>query len=292
MTTRRPAWGWQFTSEALQQLAPLQPLEAINSEWAWRNSTGQGVKVGVIDSGIDADHPAVAGPVNGYVAISERAGNITYNEEPHEDLYGHGTACAAIIRSLAPECELYSVRVLGAGLIGRGAVFAAGLRWCVENGIHVCNLSLGTTKKDFYALFHEIADQAYFQNTILVTAANNMPVPSFPSVYSSVISVASHDTPDPYLYYYNPSPPVEFGAFGIDVRLAWLNRGYITATGNSFAAPHMTGIVTRILGKHPGLTLFQLKTILRATSANVAPQAEFAAGPIEATASEKLDVIS
>jgi MFS family permease len=122
-----------------------------------------------------------------------------------------------------------------------------------------------------FALLHDLADKAYFKNTTLVTAANNMPVPSFPSLYASVISVASHGrTEDPYLFYYNPSPPVEFGAPGIDVRVAWSEGGWITATGNSFAAPHITGVVAKILGKHPYLTLFQMKTVLRALSANMA----------------------
>ncbi|MEO5953159.1 MAG: S8 family serine peptidase, partial [Chloroflexia bacterium] len=146
MTGIRPAWGWQFTEEALQQLTPLEPLEAITREWAWGGGTGKGVKVGIIDSGVDANHPAVGGPIQGYVSIREVGGQLIYNDERHDDLYGHGTACAAIIRSLAPECEIYSVRVLGAGLIGRGAVFAAGVRWCMEHGMHLCNLSLGTTK--------------------------------------------------------------------------------------------------------------------------------------------------
>jgi subtilisin family serine protease len=82
--------------------------------------------------------------------------------------------------------------------------------------------------------------------------------------------VAAHDVQDPERFYYNPSPPVEFGAPGIDVRVPWKDHGWITATGNSFAAPHITGLVTRIVGKHPGLTVFQLKTILRALAANMA----------------------
>ena len=94
-------------------------------------------------------------------------------------------------------------------------------------------------------------------------------------MYASVISVASHDIADPYLFYYNPQPPVEFGAPGIDVRVAWLDGGWITATGNSFAAPHIAGLVTRILSKHPDLTVFQMKVVLRALSANIArPLAE------------------
>jgi subtilisin family serine protease len=161
--------------------------------------------------------------------------------------------------------------VLGRMLGGRGNVFAAGIRWALDNGMDVCNLSLGTTKGAFYETLHELADLAYFRNTMLVTAANNMPTPSFPSVYASVVAVAAHSIQDPYLLYYNPEPPVEFGAPGINVRVAWREGGYVTTTGNSFAAPHITGIVTKILGKHPNLTVFQMKSILHALAANVVP---------------------
>src|SRR5262249_5046810 len=115
----------------------------------------------------------------------------------------------------------------------------------------------------------ELADQAYFHRVTFVTAANNMPVPSFPSVYASVISVACNEEKDPYRFFYNPEPPVEFGAPGIEVRVPWLEKGYLTATGNSYACPHIPGICAKILGKHPGLTPFQLKTVLWATAYNV-----------------------
>jgi subtilisin family serine protease len=156
--------------------------------------------------------------------------------------------------------------------LGRGLVFAAGLRWAIDNKMHVCNLSLGTSKKDFFALFHELADMAYFRQVVLVTAANNRPVLSFPSMYAAVLSVAAHDGKNPYEWYYNPTPPVEFGAPGIDVRVAWADGSWITGTGNSYAAPHITGLVARIVEAHPGLTIFQIKTILRALAANVAPE--------------------
>jgi subtilisin family serine protease len=83
-----------------------------------------------------------------------------------------------------------------------------------------------------------------------------------------VISVAAHDGHDPFTYYYNPKPPVEFGAPGIDVHVAWNNKQYLTCTGNSFAAPHIAGITALIRSKHPELTPFQVKTVLMACAAN------------------------
>jgi subtilisin family serine protease len=269
MSNARPAYSSPFATDALESVRPTPELDDLTADWAWGGSSGEGVKVAVLDSGIDETHPAVGGPVNGFVAITEGPDGLVYDTAPHVDFVGHGTACAGIIRSLAPGCELYSVQVLGRALSGRGRVFAAGLRWAIENGMQVCNLSLGTSKADFFGPLHELADQAYFRNIALVTAANNLPSPSFPAVYASVISVAAHDVADPLRFYYNPHPPVEFGAPGIDVRVPWLNGQWIIGTGNSFAAPHITGIVARILGKHPHLTPFQLKTTLRALSANV-----------------------
>lgn len=280
MPDYRPAYSAPFARESIPILHAIPEFENITREWAWEGSTGKSVKVAVIDSGIDAEHPAVGGNISGYVDISEgQDGTLSYETAPHKDVYGHGTACAGIIRAVAPECELYSVRVLGPSLTGRGSVFVAGVHWALDNGMQVCNMSLGTTKKDFFGALHELADLAYFHNVMLVTAANNMAIPSFPSVYASVLSVASHDIQDPYLIYYNPQPPVEFGALGINVEVAWRDGTTIKASGNSFAAPHITGLVTKILAKHPGLTVFQLKVILRSLAANVEHQPETFGAP-------------
>ncbi len=164
--------------------------------------------------------------------------------------------------------------MLGPRLTGRGLPFLAAIRWAVESGMQVCNLSLGTTRRDLYATLHELVDRACFRQVMLVTAANNLPAPSYPAIFASVISVAAHGLPGAGGFYYNPAPPVEFGAPGIDVRVAWLDGGWITATGNSFAAPHIAGLVARILGKHPDLTPFQVKTILRALAGNLRREPE------------------
>lgn len=269
MPKAKPAWSEQFDYGVLKP-APLLPIpQPISREWAWGDATGAGVKVAVIDSGVDPNHEKV-GHVEGGVALewNEETEEVDVIEGPHEDLFGHGTACAGIIRNIAPECEIYSVRVLGRYLTGKGPVFARGLRWVIDNGMNVANMSLSTHKRDLFDQFHELADEAYFNNVMLVAAINNVKAPSYPSEYSSVFSVASHEDKDPFSIDYNPKPPVEFGAPGISLRVAWLDGGYIPATGNSFAAPHVAGLCARILSKHPGLTPFQMKTILAAVAGN------------------------
>ncbi len=268
----RPAWSSQFTADALREIAAVGPLGLINREWAWGGSKGAGVRVAVIDSGVEADHPAVAGSVRGGVGVEydpQLESRIRIVEEgAPQDLFGHGTACAGIIHALAPEAEIYSVRVIGRDLRGKALQFAGGVRWAIENGMHVVNMSLSTSRQEYYALFHELTDEAYFNNLILISAVNNIPAPSYPSLYSSVVSVAAHEGKDPFTYYYNPDPPVEFGAPGIDLQVAWLDKSYTTSTGNSFAAPHIAGIVALIRGKHPELNPFQIKTVLYACASN------------------------
>ena len=267
-TALRPAGSEKFEPGVLRPVRAL-PL-GITREWAWGGSTGAGVDVAVVDSGIEDGHPLV-GRVDSFVALSydpSAPDQVRVDEGPHEDLFGHGTACAGIIRRLAPDCRLHSVRVLGDRLTGRGPVFAAGVRWALEQGFAVVNLSLSTGKDDYHGLFHDLADEAYFRGTALVCAVNNAPVPSYPSQYASVFSVAAHAGTDPEGFDYNPDPPVEFGAPGIDVEVAWRGGASLAATGNSFAAPHIAGLAARVLGKHPGLTPFQLKTVLHAVASN------------------------
>ena len=272
----RPAWSQHFTADAIQELLAQGPFAKITPDWAWGGSTGKGLRVAVVDSGVEYDHPALQDCVKGGVIVEydSRAKN-EYRIKPDEmpaDVSGHGTACAGIIHSIAPDAEVYSVRVLGRNMGGRAIQFAAGLDWAIENDMHVVNLSLSTSLEEFFGLFHDLADQAYFKNINLVSAMNNLPEPSYPSLFSSVISVAAHEGHDPFTYYYNPNPPVEFGAPGIDVEVAWNRKQYLTCTGNSFAAPHITGITALIRSKHLELTPFQVKSVLLACAANTRRQ--------------------
>jgi subtilisin family serine protease len=267
---REPLPAWSLPASATDEITiPVQWPERVTREWAWGGSTGKGIRVAILDSGVERDHPEV-GEIQEAVAVSiDEDDNAVVEPDDQGDLCGHGTACAGIVRSLAPDCSIHSVRVLGAGYTGSGPVLLAGLRWAVEQGYELINMSLSTTKREFASVLHELADNAYFKRTVLVASAHNMPVESYPWRFASVISVGSHEDADPLAFYYNPSPPVEFFARGLDVEIPWLEGGKIRASGNSFATPHMTGICALILGHHRDLTPFQLKSVLYLTATNV-----------------------
>jgi subtilisin len=260
--------AWSLTAEAVGSIGiPAEWPERVTRDWAIGGATGEDIDVCILDSGVDGGHPLVGGIASAVAVTLD--GEVT-SVEPDElgDVCGHGTACAGIVRSLAPACRLHSVRVLGAGNTGSGELILCGLRHAIESGFDVVNLSLSTTKRSFAGLLHELADKAYFKGTVLVASAHNMPVESYPWRFSSVISVGSHEGTDSWEWYANPEPPVEFFARGIDVDVAWVGGSTLRCTGNSFAAPHIAGLSALVLSKHRGLTPFQLKSVLYLTAAN------------------------
>jgi len=261
-----PAWSEPFVGERRELLRRAVPFASVSREWAWGGADGSGMTVAIIDSGVEGSHPAVGGKLVGSVRVDIVDDEPQVVDDEPTDVFGHATACAGIIHSIAPAAEFISVRVLGPDLKGKGVAFAAGLEWAIEHGAKVANLSLSSKSEALFGAFHDLADRAYFAKLLLVSAANNVPGPSYPSLFSSVLSVASHDIPDPWTFFYNPNPPVEFGAYGVNVKVAWNKGGSIVATGNSFAAPHIAGIATLIRSKHPQATPFEVKAILAATA--------------------------
>ena len=265
-----PAWSEPFAADHRDRLRRAVPFETFDRAAAWGGADGSGVTVAVVDSGVEAGHPDLGGGVVRSVRVEfDPSGEpVVVDDAEGIDLVGHGTACAGIIHGLAPSAEIVSIRVLGADNRGKGELFAAGLEWAIGQGVSVANLSLSSRSEALFGTFHALADQAYFANVLLVSAANNVHVASYPSLFAAVISVAAHDLPDPLAYFYNPRPPVEFGARGVDVEVAWKGGGRIVATGNSFAAPHIAGIAALIRSKHPTATPFEVKAIMAATASS------------------------
>lgn len=261
--------AWSLPAEAVDRIGvPVTLPEQVTREWAWGGSTGAGVRVCILDSGVERDHPLVGRVDRSVAVVRGEDGGLQVVDDEEGDLCGHGTACAGIVRALAPGVELTSVRVLGAGYTGGGEIMLHGLAWAIEQGFQVVNMSLSTTRTKYVERLHELADHAYFRRVLLVASAHNMPVESFPWRFASVVSVGSHEGDDPLSFYYNPSPPVEFFGRGLELDVAWLGGGTLRCTGNSFATPHIAAICALVLAKHPRLTPFQLKSVLYQTASN------------------------
>ena len=266
MSQALPAWSEPFSGDHRSALRRLAPFDEIDRAWAFGRADGDGVVVAIVDSGVEGTHPVIGGQLRESVRVELDGDEAAVVADEPIDAVGHGTACAGIILGLAPRTTILSVRVLGSDNRGKGLAFATGLQWAIERGASIVNLSLSSRSESLYATLHDLVDRAYFANVLLVCAANNVAVASYPSLFASVVSVAAHDVRDPDVWFYNPRPPVEFGAYGLDVDVAWKDGGRITATGNSFAAPHIAGYAARIRAAHASATPFEIKTILAATA--------------------------
>ncbi len=261
-----PAWGEVFAAERRAGLERIAPFTMIDRAWAFGAGDGAGVTVAVIDSGVEGTHSAIGGALVESVRVELDGDAAIVRPDEATDPVGHGTACAGIIHALAPAASIVSVRVLGPDNRGKGIAFATGLEWAIGRGASIVNLSLSSRSEALFGTFHDLADRAYFANTMLVCSANNVAIASYPSLFAAVVSVAAHDVRDAETWFYNPRPPVEFGAYGLDVDVAWKDGGRIVATGNSFAAPHLAAYAARIRSAHPSATPFEIKTILAATA--------------------------
>jgi subtilisin family serine protease len=271
MSTILPAWSEAFAGPSRAALARMPPLGRLDRTAVFGDADGSGVTVAIVDSGVDVEHPALAGRSIRRLRVDLTGEDAQVVDDPDAvDVVGHGTACAGIIAAVAPGAALVSIRVLGADNRGKGRAVAAAVDWAIANDVAIVNMSLSSRSEAMFAAFHDLADRAYFANTLLVCAANNVPGPSYPSLFAAVLSVAAHDVADPEVWYYNPSPPVEFGGYGLDVDVAWRDGGRIRATGNSFAAPHLAGHAARLRSRYPDATPFEIKALLAATASDPA----------------------
>ena len=253
--------AFDIAAEATE--TPVDLWVAIQPETLWKGRTGRGVRVAVVDSGIDTEHPDLKGKVKESVEAVAEDGRIEFRPSTSGDQAGHGTACAGIIASVAPDVDLYSVKVLGPKASGSGDMFLVGLDYAIKQKFRVINLSLGTTKRDFFAPLHDLLDRAYQAGCIVVSAANNLPYPSYPSIFSSsVVSVVKRAGGDPFNFGYRYGQVIELVAPGVEVKTTWPGGGYRQLTGNSFACPYVVGIIALIVEAYPNLTPFQVKSIL------------------------------
>lgn len=248
---------------------PVQPAGMTPQDWLLRDRTGRGVKICLIDSGIDYRHELVRNPGASFAVTAQDAGELAVVPVEVEDSVGHGTACASVIGRAAPDAQLDSYRVLGPTSRGNGEVFLAALETAITRGYHIVNLSLSTRNTVYRAKFVELAEFAATVGVLLVCSAHNSPVRSYPWSLASVISVGSHDRPDSFEVQLNPEPPVDFYAGGVGVTVAWLNGATRQMSGNSFATPAVTANLARIVETFPNLRTWQYRYLLALLATNV-----------------------
>src|SRR5258707_7957157 len=242
----------ETTSEAAHMTNDL--WAAIQPETIWNGRTGRGVRVAVVDSGIDTEHPDLKGKVKESVEAVAEDGRIDFRPSTSGDQAGHGTACAGIIASVAPDVELYSVKVLGPKASGSGDMFLVGLDYAIKQKFEIINLSLGTTKRDFFAPLHDLLDRAYQSGCIVVSAANNLPYPSYPSIFSSsIVSVVKRSGGDPFNFGYRYGQVIELVAPGVEGTTTRPGGGHRQGKVNSLPRPVVVDVIPLLKEANPNL---------------------------------------
>ena len=222
---------------------------------------GAGVRVAVVDSGVQADHPWVGGRLSAsFQVISDR--NV--KERPAHDVFGHGTACAGQIRRFAPEADLISVKILGDNLKTNSQSLLTALRWLTTQKVHLINLSLSTMREQLALLMSHAVDDLYAHNVACVCARGyHRTGKAYPTNFSGTVGVTFKKL-HPARIEFRPRDNTAFAAAGIKARVAWKETGIREVDGSSFACPLVAGLAARFLSQRPSLTPFELKSLLKA----------------------------
>ncbi len=249
--------------------------------------SGKGIRIGIVDSGLDANHPDLAG----------RTQSADFTGEGPHDAHGHGTHVAGIAagsgaasggryRGVAPEAALYSAKVLGADGGGLTSTVIAGLEWAVEQQVQVINLSLGSAgSSDGTDALSLACNNAMARGVVVCVAAGNEGPGDYtvgsPGAAQQPITVGAC-TLDGGVASFSSRGPTADGRAKPDVLLpgvsvtscraagsvmgAVVDEHYTTASGTSMATPAACGVVALLLEAFPGLRPAEVKERLRATA--------------------------
>lgn len=237
-------------------------LDHTHIQNALCTGTGKGVRLALLDTGVEESHPDLTHAVAKSYELIQRGRGYECVPAKGSDTIGHGSACASIIKHLAPEVELHSIKVFGANARLGADALAFAIRWCNDNDIDIINASLGTVDARSEKILSAASDKAFYHGTIIVAAANNSGLTAYPANFSSVLAVNSQNFSNPLDFKYLPGLPVELESNGIYIKAPNPQGGHKLYTGTSFACPHISGIVARLLSVYPGLQPFEVRTLL------------------------------
>ncbi|MGI5374118.1 type VII secretion-associated serine protease mycosin [Streptomyces sp. CA-251387] len=265
-------------------------LAAMHTQEAWQTTKGKGITVAVLDTGVEADHPDLAGNV------LEGKDMVGFGAERGDRAWArHGTAMAGIIAGhghgagngdgvmgIAPEAKILPVRVIledgdparAKARSTRGNALAEGIRWAADHGADVINLSLGDDSKSAHpeAGEDEAVQYALKKGAVVVASAGNGGEKgdhiSYPAAYPGVIAATAVDRYGTRASFSTRRWYATVSAPGVDVVIADPDHKYYEGWGTSAAAAFVSGAVALIKAAHPGLTPAQIKKLLEDTARN------------------------
>jgi hypothetical protein len=223
-------------------------------------ATGAGVRVALVDSGINAQHSHV-GVVAGGIAFSRTADGQVQESDDYADRLGHGTALAGILRAKAPQVELYAVKIFADRLATSIAVLEAALLWAVQQKMHIINLSLGTTNPDHRERLLDVVARTNAAGTLLVASSPPGQGDVLPAALPGVISVAGDDQCAWGEHRYVPGDPIPFRAHPCPRPLPGPAQAR-NFRGHSFASAHLSALLALLVELCPGLTVEEAKEYL------------------------------
>jgi subtilisin family serine protease len=223
-------------------------IQKINAPEVWKYTRGQGIKVGVIDTGIDSRHPDLKQNI--------RETHDVLNGKNIDD-NGHGTHVAGTIAAadnqigvigVAPNVQLYSVKAFDKKGNGQVSDIIEALDWCVKKRVDVINMSFGLNEES--QAFHRAIKQVYRRDIVMVAAAGNSGRSDsvmYPARYSEVIAVTALNKSNKVAEFSSSGPEVDVIAPGVEIESTFNSSNYKRLSGTSMAAPHVTGTVALIL---------------------------------------------
>jgi hypothetical protein len=231
----------------------------ILSRRTFPNRTGRGVRIAVVDSGVHAAHPHVGG-VSGGVGIHADGTRL----DDYVDRLGHGTAVAAVVREKAPNAELFAVKVFDRALATTGPALVAAIDWSGQQGVHLINLSLGTTNQEHGGALESAVARAADLGAIVISAAPQSEQAWLPGSLDGIVSV-DVDWQGPR----DECRVVRADEHGIRLAASGYPRPIPGVppernfSGLSFAVANASGLLALLLEAHPSQTIASLGERLR-----------------------------
>jgi subtilisin family serine protease len=231
----------------------------------FRSTALAATSVAVIDSGVDASHPALRGRVS-HAFVVQGDALLALDATANNDCRGHGTAVADLIARTAPNATLVDIRALRSDATGDGAEFVQAFQHALEMPVGLINMSL-TVRPRWRDAIHGLCERAHRQNIAVIAAQNGaqfVAAPGLPAGLASVIGVDLHFLEGLLTILYRHRSAIEFAAAGERIAAAAAGGGYSEVTGSSFATPIVTGLCAVLRGAYPELRPYELKAILKA----------------------------